>query len=115
MANYEAMSYEQIADLLEGFGSKIGGFHQTTFRTDVGRRVSPTPIHTEVNHKSLGSGYCAGVCLDWARKVLLSRQSRDASALTYGYDKMLDGKSTKAGRTLQQSKDRAYSTVGRMA
>lgn len=117
MADYKAMSYQQIADLLEGYGSRIGAFNQTTFRTDIGQRVAGTQILTKASFggKSLGGGYCAGVCLDWARRVLLSKPNRGASALTYGYDKMKAGQGTKEGRTFEQSKDRAFSTVGRMA
>lgn len=117
MSDYKAMSYQQIADLLEGYGSRIGAFNQTTFRTDIGQRVSGTQTLTKATFggKSLGGGYCAGVCLDWARRVLLSAPNRDASALSYGYDKMKAGEGTKDVRTLAQSKDRAFSTVGRMA
>lgn len=49
-----------------------GGFDQTSFAT-----------HRVAEGADLSGGYCAGVALDWCRRVLLSRADRDANFLSY--------------------------------
>lgn len=122
MPDYSKMGYTAIANLLAGGGGektprRIAKFNQTTFRKDIGQRTTDkgTFIQSGIGGKPLGDGYCAGVCLDWARRTLLSPSTRAANFINYGYEDMAAGKGTKAGRDLTQSKDRAYQTVGRMA
>jgi hypothetical protein len=115
MPNYKLNTYSQIVGLLKAQGTQIGEFNQSSFREDVGKRITQegTFVKSSVGGKSLGNGYCAGVCLDWARRVLLSTKALDERRLTYGYSTIKGGQGTK-GRTLQQSQDRAFQTVGRM-
>jgi hypothetical protein len=86
--------------------------NQTKFQEEMGQ--SAGFIQSASSGQSLGGGYCAGVCLDWARRVLLSPQTRSQSFLNYGYDAMKEGRGTKDGRTLQASQERSFASVGRM-
>ncbi|MEJ8847599.1 YopT-type cysteine protease domain-containing protein [Variovorax rhizosphaerae] len=111
MPNYSLKTPAEIAALLAQHGATIGSFNQTKFQEELGVRGGN--IVAGVGGQSLGSGYCAGVCLDWARRVLLSQPGRE-NFVTYGYDAMRAGRGTKDGRTLAESKERAYNSVARM-
>lgn len=116
MPDYSGKEKDQVPGLLKSKGSQISEFDQGTFRTDVGVRSvdGKNLIQSKSGGKELGGGYCAGVVLDWARRVLLSAPTRDEGFLTYGYSTMQSGKGT-GTRDLAQSKERAFQTVGRMA
>src|SRR6476620_4567482 len=62
-----------VRDRLVSLGEDLGEFHQTTFRGTT----------TSVDGADLTKGYCAGVCLDGTRRVLLSSPGRDARFLHY--------------------------------
>jgi hypothetical protein len=62
-------------------GKRIGAaFNQLGFA----RKVLPT---MKLGKADLGAGYCAGIALDWARRVLQSGPDRDASYLSYSTDR----------------------------
>jgi len=61
--------YEDLCKL----GTPQGAFNQGSFRTSA-----------SAAGKDLTGGYCAGVALDWCRRVLLSRADRDPKFLNYG-------------------------------
>src|SRR5262245_21239146 len=58
---------------LAGMGTDLGNFNQTDFRGK----------HDQIEGVELRGGYCAGICLDWTRRVLLSPPGRDSTYLTY--------------------------------
>jgi hypothetical protein len=62
-----------VRDQLASLGEDLGNFNQGEFRGTT----------ATVDGADLTKGYCAGVCLDWARRVLLSGSGRDARFLTY--------------------------------
>lgn len=111
MPNYSTKTYNEIAGLLTAQGSRVGTFNQGTFSGTLGVKTSSTgtqTTNTGVGGRSLGGGLCAGVCLDWIRRVLLGRPDRDASSLTYKYETL------QAGGTTDQH-NRAFDNTGRMA
>jgi len=96
---------DKVPDLLKGFGSAVGEFSQGEFRTRYAVPVGRSPIDkSNYRAQGLGGGYCAGVCLDWIRRVLLSRPERDERYLTYQYANL------KSGRRTFDSKDTKRST-----
>src|SRR4029453_19549723 len=92
--DYSKWSYDRILKLLDNNSTKSGTFNQSSFKTDIGQRVQGGQVLTrsQIGGKSLGGGFCAGVCMDWARRILLSPSSRASSFLTHGYDAMPGGK-----------------------
>src|SRR5271168_2217792 len=85
-----------VPKLLKEWGSPIGDFHQGSFRTEIGKSTTGAVIDKSLYlNKPLGGGFCNGVCLDWIRRILLSRPERDEAYLTYAYQTLLDIK----GRT----------------
>ncbi|HEY1756937.1 MAG TPA: YopT-type cysteine protease domain-containing protein [Bryobacteraceae bacterium] len=66
-----------VVDDLKKIGGEVevqhGAFNQRSFRGDT----------VSVDGVSLTGGYCAGVVLDWARRVLLSASDRDQKYLNY--------------------------------
>jgi hypothetical protein len=116
MPDYSNKDADKVPGLLKDKGSPIGEFNQTSFRKDVGVRSAggENKIQVSVAGKELGGGYCAGVALDWARRVLLSSPTRDEKFLSYGYSTIKKGEGIRS-KSLTQSKDRAFQTVGRMA
>jgi hypothetical protein len=135
------MDYYQRAEAIKGNkgGSRIGAFNQGTFRTELGQKLPPAGMQftragshhelapegraqvlsTTTSGKSLGGGYCSGVCMDWIRRVLFSSMDRDKSFLTYGYEALKENKGTRkkdgSERDLEASKQRAYRSVRGMA
>jgi hypothetical protein len=96
---------DKVPDLLKAFGSAVGEFSQGEFRTKYAVSVGRSPIDkSNYRAQGLGGGYCAGVCLDWIRRVLLSRPERDERYLTYQYANL------KSGRRTFDSKDTKRST-----
>jgi hypothetical protein len=114
MPDYSGESYSQAMGRLTGFGTAINQFNQGTFRD---RAVHTTTegrfTQAGVGGRSLGDGYCAGVCLDWVRRVLLSTADRDASFLNYGYTQLKAGEGHH-GHTADDTSERSYQSVGRM-
>jgi hypothetical protein len=112
---------ETVPKLLKELGSPIGEFNQGAFRTDIGKSSTGAVIDkSKYLNKPLGGGYCNGVCLDWIRRVLLSRPERADVYLTYQYETL----KTKMGRTADKtgkkrspvdSRLRAHQNVGVMA
>ena len=66
-----------VRERLASLGTDLGKFNQNAFRGDV----------VAFGDTDLKGGYCAGVCLDWTRRVLLSASDRDAKFLTYASPK----------------------------
>lgn len=66
-----------VRESLASLGTDRGQFNQSTFRGTV----------IQYGDTDLTGGYCAGVCLDWTRRVLLSASNRDAKYLTYSTPK----------------------------
>lgn len=58
---------------LASLGTVVSAFNQTSFRGNT----------TQVAGKSITNGYCAGVCLDWMRRALLSGANRNQGSLGY--------------------------------
>lgn len=67
---------------LESLGTALSTFNQSSFRGST----------TQVGGTSITGGYCAGVCLDWMRRALLSQPNRDQKFL--GYEGTKDAGST---------------------
>ncbi len=102
-----------IRNLLAAQGSLIGKFHQLKFNDATANRKT---ISSSIGLRTLGGGYCAGVALDWVRRVLLSAENRDAAYLNYNFEGIVDGKeSNLAGHTRQDAKARGTQTLNRMA
>ncbi len=67
-----------IEDLKKLGGKPLGDeFNQDDFRT-----------HDVLDSVNLTSGYCAGVVLDWARRVLQSKANRDEKYMSYSTPKL---------------------------
>src|SRR5262245_20676524 len=66
-----------VRERLASLGTDRGQFNQCTFRGTV----------ISYGDTDLTGGYCAGVCLDWTRRVLLSAPNRDVRYLTYSTPK----------------------------
>jgi hypothetical protein len=62
---------------LASLGESLGDFNQGEFGQDFSMIEGVNP----------SNGYCAGVCLDWTRRVLQSGSNRDAKFLTYSSTK----------------------------
>lgn len=95
---------------------KIAGFNQSTFKDEIGRDyTSETEYLTKssVGGRPLGSGYCAGVCLDWLRRVLNTGWTMRSDELTYNYESIkrdIPG----GGADVRGRQREAFQTVGRM-
>jgi Yersinia/Haemophilus virulence surface antigen len=84
-----------VPDRLRNLGSQIGAMNQSNFREKLAVPVGKSAVDRSVYmNKALGGGYCAGVCLDWIRRVLLSQPERDERYLTYQYENLAQGKRT---------------------
>ena len=81
-----------VRERLVSLGTDLGEFNQSAYR---GKEVT-------IDGTDLKGGYCAGVCLDWARRVLQSASNRNEKYLSY---------STEKGATTQ----RRTQTLRRMA
>ena len=66
-----------VRESLASLGTDRGQFNQSTFRGTV----------IQYGDTDLTGGYCARVCLDCTRRVLLSASNRDAKYLTYATPK----------------------------
>jgi hypothetical protein len=109
MPDYSKDTLEASRIKLEKYGTLLGAFDQTTFRTHLASREV-----TKIGGKALGDGYCVGVGLDWLRRVLHSKADRDLSYLTYSYGALSKEQGTKT-HSLDQLKDRTLDTSLRMA
>lgn len=104
---------DNIRDLLAKQGSMIGKFHQLKFNDATAKQKT---VQTTVGLRTLGGGYCAGVTLDWVRRVLLSAENRDQAYLNYSYEGIVDGNANNlGGHTQQEATARGTQTVKRMA
>ncbi len=120
MPDFSKDSYQVALSKLKGLGSVIGeGFNQVSFRTELA--VKPTndgkfEYYSSIGDKTLGNGYCSGVCLDWIRRVLLSKpeKSNDAGYLTY-HSGALKSEKGDIKHSHEELRDRAFQTSGRMA
>jgi hypothetical protein len=100
----------KFAKLLEANGlSEIGEFNQGTFRTKLGSEKV-----THIGNKPLDNGYCAGVCMDWIRRVLQSKSDRDQRYLSYYYKALKEESDLPKGRDLSVQKGRAYTSASTM-
>jgi hypothetical protein len=111
MPDYSAMTYQQKSSALAALGSRIGAFNQGSFRTDVG--VRNRQFQSSIGGSSMAGGYCAGVCLDWIRRVLLSGANAQQGRLTYHYDSLIAGGAA-GSKSTAVGKDHSFATVGRM-
>lgn len=117
MPDYSRDAYSKALAKLTGYGSKIGSFHQGTYRTDIGVHAigdGRVEYRSEIGGQGLGGGYCAGVCLDWIRRVLFSRPDRDSGYLTYHYEAIESGGAAH-GHANADARERAFQTTGRLA
>jgi hypothetical protein len=77
MVDRKANSMSVVDDLKaiggEGVEVHLGGFNQGSFRKGI----------PDVGGVDITGGYCAGVVLDWARRVLQSDSTRDQKYLSY--------------------------------
>lgn len=89
-------------------GKRIGVFDQDQYRTKLA--VKDGKILSSVSGAQLGGGFCNGVCLEWARRVLRRPGERSADSLTYRYEQLEANK--KNPDVARQRK--AYDTVHRM-
>ena len=104
---------DNIRDLLAKQGSMIGKFHQLRFNDATANKKT---VQTSGGLRPMGGGYCAGVALDWVRRVLLSAENRDQAYLNYHYEGIVEGKqSNLGGHTPQDAKARGTKTLNRMA
>ncbi len=104
---------DTIRSVLAAQGALIGKFHQLKFNDATANRKS---ISSSIGLRPLGGGYCAGVALDWVRRVLLSAENRDAAYLNYRFEGIVEGKeSNLGGHTRQEAKASGTQTVNRMA
>lgn len=76
-----------VSEELARLGIRQGAaFNQGSFRVGVG--VAPSTQHrlgkNTVEGADITGGYCAGVALDWCRRVLLSGPDRSETSLSYG-------------------------------
>lgn len=113
MPDYSADDHGAALAKLTGYGNVIGAFHQGTYRTELGVNAS-RQYHDSVGGKPLGSGYCAGVCLDWIRRVLMSGANRDERYLSYDSADIKSGDAVR-GRSNADARERAFHSAGRMA
>lgn len=113
MPDYSADDHGTALARLTGFGNVIGAFHQGSFRTEIGVTVDGRYINA-VGGRPLGNGYCAGVCLDWIRRVLMSGPDRDQRYLSY-YSADIGSGADVGGRTNEAARERAFQSASRMA
>jgi hypothetical protein len=112
MPDYSKDTPEQACERLKKRGGAlVGTFNQERFREKLGTK----PLDTIKGNYSLGNGYCNGVCLDWIRRVLLSKPNRDQNYLTYSYATLKAGKEPEEGRSLPDLRNRTLDTSLRMA
>jgi hypothetical protein len=120
-ANEKIVDYE----IKEDKGKKIKGDKRAIIHESAGGQPHQTtypdrshPQGEQIPVKSMGNGYCAGVCMDWIRRVILGGVNRDPSDLSYhsGALKRKEATKNKDGstRSVEQGKERAFDTVGRM-
>ena len=84
-----------IEDLKELGGKQVGDkFNQDSFRT-----------HNVLDSVNLTSGYCAGVVLDWARRVLQSAPERDEKYMSYSTPKLTTERKVATLRRMAQAYD----------
>lgn len=112
MPDYSNDTYEQTQARLKKYGTEIGSFNQSTFRTKLASTVIEV-IPTVSGDKSLAGGYCNGVLLDWVRRVLLSQAKQNQAFLTFHSDALKEGKNT-VRRTHKELQGSASQTVQRM-
>ncbi len=104
---------DTIRSVLAAQGALIGKFQQLKFNEATANRKS---ISSSIGLRTLGGGYCAGVALDWVRRVLLSAENRDPAYLNYRFEGIVEGKeSNLGGHTRQEAKVKGTQTVNRMA
>lgn len=104
---------DTIRNLLAAQGSLIGKFHQLKFNDATANRKT---VASSIGLRPLGGGYCAGVALDWVRRVLLSAENRDVAYLNYRFEGIVDGnEGNLGGHTRQEAKASGAQSLNRMA
>lgn len=93
-----------VRERLASLGTELGEFNQGDFR---GR-------YTAIEGQAITDGYCAGVCLDWARRVLQSdstRVQRNPAFVNYGSPKNSQATARGTGSTRQVQTLRRMATA----
>ena len=97
-----------VRDQLASLGADLGTFNQGDFGSNYSSIAGVNPA----------DGYCAGVCLDWTRRVLQSASSRDARFLNYSKNPVGSAKQTQTLRrmaTAYKGQGASYVTTTRQA